>query len=184
MTGMLTGLYAGDDTLRIEPPRASLGQLQLTNRLEMVRIDDDVLGVAETLKKIDRGLVLMFDKGQKVYLLYHEAFNDRGEWVEQFIGAYTELDHRIVNLIERIDGQGRGRYDLARELDRLEAQKEREQQQREAETMGPLAEQLRHALRKDLGAEGSSVMPGHSRGIHRNRAERRAAARRRRETRA
>jgi hypothetical protein len=81
MTGMLTGLYAGDDTLRIEPPRASLGQLQLTNRLEMVRIDTDVLGVAEHLKRIDRGLVLMFDKGQGIYVLYwHEGFNDRGEW--------------------------------------------------------------------------------------------------------
>jgi hypothetical protein len=184
MTGMLTGLYAGDDTLRIEPPRASLGQLQLTNRLEMVRIDTDVLGVAEHLKRIDRGLVLMFDKGQGIYVLYWQGLNDRGDLVEDFVGAYTELDQRIVNLIERIDGQGRGRHDLARELDRLEAQKDREREQQQAEQMGPLAEQLRHALRKDLGAEGSSVMPGHSRGIYRNRAERRAAQRRRQGTRA
>jgi hypothetical protein len=175
---MLTGLYAGDDTLRIEPPRASLGQLQLTNRLELIRVENDVLGVAEQLKRIDPGLVLTFDKGQKIYLLHHEGFNDRGEWVENFIGAYTELDQRIVNLIERIDGQGRGRHDLARELDRLEAQKEREREQQFSETMGERAELLRHALRKDLGAEGSSVMPGHSRGIYRNRAERRAARRR------
>jgi hypothetical protein len=117
------------------------------------------------------------------HLLHHEGFNDRGEWVENFIGAYTELDQRIVNLIERIDGQGRGRHDLARELDRLEAQKEREREQQFSETMGERAELLRHALRKDLGAEGSSVMPGHSRGIYRNRAERRAAARRRQGTR-
>jgi hypothetical protein len=48
MTGMLTGLYAGDDTLRIEPPRASLGQLQLTNRLEMVRIDTTSSGSPST----------------------------------------------------------------------------------------------------------------------------------------
>jgi len=175
--GFLTSsITMGDDTLRIEPPRASLGQLQLTNRLQMVRIDNDVLGVAERLKSIDPGLVLMHDKGQGIFVLYHEGFNERAEWVETFIGAYTELDQRIVNLIERIDGQGRGRYDLVKELERLEAQKDRENEARVHEQFGAAAEELRHALRTDLQLGGSSVRLGDRIG---KRAARRGRGRRR-----
>lgn len=177
--GPLTSLLVtGDDTLRIEPPRASLGQLQLTNRLEMIRVDPEVSQVAEDLKSIDTGLVLLHDKKQNIFVLYHEGFNEKREWVENFVGAYTELDDRIVNLIRRIDNQGRGRYDLGRELDRLEKQKDREAEAAHSEQMGPLAERLRWALRKDLGATGSSVQMSAGPGIYRNRAERRAAGRR------
>jgi hypothetical protein len=185
--GPLTSVVVtGDDTIRIEPPRASLGELQLTNRLQMVRVDRDVLGVAERLKRIDTGLVLMFDKnvewengrGKGVYVLYHEGFDENGHWKESLVGAYRELDQRIVNLIERLDAQGRGRYDLNRELERLEKQKDLEEEQANTERMGPLGEQLRHALRKDLGQTGSQSLPV-SPGVYRNRAERRAAGARR-----
>lgn len=181
MTGPLTGLLVtGDDTLQIEPPRASLGELQLTNRLQMVRVEPDVLGVVESLRSIDPGLRLMYDKGQSIYVLYHDGFNEHGQRVEQFVGAYKELDQRIVNLIRRIDAQGRGRTDLSRELDRLEEEKDRVHDAEMAERFGGMGEQLRHALRKDLGATGSSVQMGGGEGIARNRAERRAATRRRR----
>lgn len=188
VTGPLTGLLVtGDDTIRVEPPRATLGELQLTNRLQMVRIDRDVLGVAERLKRIDTGLVLMFDKnvewedgrGKGIYVLYWEGLNDRGQLVEDFVGAYRELDQRIVNLIERIDAQGRGRHDLATELEKLEREKEREHDRETTERMGPMGELLRHAIRKDLGATGSQSLPVSS-GVYRNRAEKRAADRRRR----
>lgn len=186
MTGPLTSLVVtGDDTIRIEPPRASLGELQLTNRLQMIRIEGDVLGVAETLKRIDRGLVLLHDRnvpwdngrGQGVYVLFHEGFNECGQWKETLVGAYRELDQRIVRLIEKIDVQGRGRYELGRELERLEREKDREEERAQTERIGPLAEQLRHALRKDLGQTGSQSLPV-SPGAYRNRAERRAGARR------
>lgn len=177
----LKSIITGDDTLLIEPPRAELGQLQLTNRLEMIRIDSDVLGVAESLKRIDTGLVLMFDKGQRIYVLYWQGLNAHGHLVEEFIGAYTELDQRIVNLIRRLDAQGRGRYDLNRELSRLEDAKDREHERQVHEQHGQMAEQLRHALRRDLGATGSSVQMSGGQGIARNRAEKRAADRRRRQ---
>jgi hypothetical protein len=175
MTGPLTSVVVtGDDTIRIEPPRATLGELQLTNRLEMVRVEGDVLGVADRLKRIDRGLVLLFDKKQEIYVLYHEGLDERGHFKESLVGAYRELDQRIVNLIERIDAQGRGHHDLATELEKLERQKDREEDAAQTERMGPLAEQLRHALRKDLGLTGSQSLPV-SVGIARNRAERRAS---------
>ena len=181
--GFLTAEASGDDYLKIEPPRASLGELQLTNRLQMVRVEGDVLGVAEQLKRIDTGLVLMFDKVQAVYVLYWEGFrpDEHGAvgWHEDFVGAYKELDQRLVNLIRRIDGQGRSRHDLQRELDRLEAQKDREEDHRQTEALGPAAEQLRWALRKDLGLDGSAVHMSGSRAGQKQRRERRAKPKRR-----
>lgn len=182
MSGALTSLIVtGDDLIHIEPPRATLGELQLTNRLQMVRIDRDVLGVAETLKSIDPGLELMFDKnvewedgrGRGIYVLYWKGLDERAHVVEQFVGAYRVLDQRIVNLIRRIDAQGRGRHDLATELEKLEAEKERERDAELTEKMGPAAELLRFALRKDLGAAGSQVHMSGSPGIHRSRKDRR-----------
>lgn len=177
----LKSIITGDDTLLIEPPRAELGQLQLTNRLEMIRIENDVTDVASALKGIDPGLMLMYDKGEKIYVLYWKGLNDQGQLVEQFIGAYTELDQRIVNLIRRLDAQGRGRYDLNRELNALEKAKDREHERQMSEQHGAMAERLRHAIRKDLGATGSSVIVSGGEGIGRNRAERRAAPKRRRQ---
>jgi hypothetical protein len=151
----MSGLFPGDDVLELEPPRASLGQLQLTNRLEMVRIDADVLGVAEALRRIDPGLTLLFDKGQAVFVLYWRGLRG-GDVVEELVGAYTELDQRIVRLIERIDAQGRGRYDLATELDRLEAAQDREHDHAVSEQLGAAGEELQFAMRRDLGLTSSA----------------------------
>lgn len=169
----LKSIVTGDDTLLIEPPRAELGQLQLTNRLEMVRVDNDVLGVAAALRGIDPGLKLMFDKGQEIYVLYHVGVDGRGHVKDTLVGAYRELDQRIVNLVRRLDAQGRGHVDLNRELRKLEEEKDREHARETSEKFGPIAEQLRYALRKDLGATGSSVIVSGGRGVHRSRRERR-----------
>jgi hypothetical protein len=177
-SGFLSSELTGEDLLRLEPPRASLGQLQLTNRMEMVRIDGDVLGVVERLKSIDPGLVLMYDKGQSIYVLYWEGMRAEVpggpvEMHEDLVGAYTELDSRLITLIERIDAQGRGRHDLQAELEKLEAKRDAEEDHRQSEQMGETFERLRHSLRNDLGLNGSSVQMTSSRGIHRARSDQR-----------
>jgi hypothetical protein len=144
-----------DRYLDLEPPRASLGQLHLTNKLEMVPVEDDVLGVVKHLKSIDPGLKMFFDFGQEIFVLYHEGLNEQGHVVDRLVGAYKELDQRIIKLIERIDAQGRGRQDLATELEKLEAQKDREQRHEQMERVGELGEELHFALRKDLGFANS-----------------------------
>lgn len=169
-----------DEYLKLEPPRASLGELQLTNRLNMVRVDSDVLGVIERLKRIDPGLEMLYDQRQEVFVLYWTGMRADEKGIvsehEDLIGAYKELDQRIINLIERIDGQGRGRKDLADELEKLEAAKDRENAIRRLNAVGPIAEQLRWAMRKDLGLQDSVHMNG-SRGGHRGRRERQRRAR-------
>ena len=168
-----------DDVLRLEPPRASLGELQLTNRLEMVRVDKDVLGVVERLKSISPGFELLYDKAQEVFVLYHTDVTPEGHVTESLVGAYKELDQRIINLVERIDAQGRGHADLASELEKLEAAKDRENAAKRLNAVGPIAEQLRWAMRKDLGLEGNVVHMSGSRGGHRSRQERKRKAGRR-----
>lgn len=180
----LTSQITGEHLVDLEPPRATLSQLALTNKLEMVPVESDVFDVVKHLKAIDPGLHMMADLQQGIYVLYWKGMREdnRGVWGvhEDLVGAYTALDPRIVRLIERIDGQGRSRHDLKTELDRLEARKDREEEARQSELMGPIAEQLRHAIRKDLGAEGATVHLGGSRGIAKARAEARARPRRRR----
>jgi hypothetical protein len=65
-----------------------------------------------------------------------------------------------VNLIERIDRDGRGRHDLASELDRLEREADRENERKRYEQVGPLAEKLQFAIRKDLGIGSRAHMSG------------------------
>jgi hypothetical protein len=168
-----------DEYLKLEPPRATLGQLQLTNKLSMRRVDSDVLGVVERLKSIDPGLEMLYDEGQKVFVLYHKGVNEDGHVFENLVGAYTELDQRIINLIERIDAQGRGRTDLVKELEKLEAEKDRENALRRLNAVGPIAERMLHAMRRDLDLNDAVHMSG-SKGGHRGRRERQRRAKRKR----
>jgi hypothetical protein len=159
----LSALHVGDDILKLEPPRASLGELQLTNRMEMIRVEADVLGVVEHLKRIDPGLELLFDKRQEVYVLYWVGWREKdghAELCEDMIGAYRALDQRLIRLIERVDREGRGKTDLATELDRLDAQADRERDRVFSEQVGQQAERLRHALRADLGIQDRAFIPG------------------------
>ena len=169
MTGLLTSQLNGDDLIELEPPRATLeqAQLALSNRLELVQVERDVWHVVETLKRIDAGLSMFFDKQQRIFVLFWKGAREkdgRVELCEDFVGAYTELDQRLVSLIERLDAQGRGRYDLQRELDKLEARKDAEHEWEQAQRVGDAAERMRSSIRKDLGLEGSSVQLTMSRG--------------------
>lgn len=178
MTGLLTSQLNGDDLIELEPPRATLeqAQLALSNRLELVKVERDVWHVVETLRRIDPGLQMFFDKNQQIFVLFWKGLREKDgrlDLCEDFIGAYTELDQRLVNLIERIDGHGRGRYDLQRELDRLQESKDREHEWEQAQLVGDAADRMRHAIRRDLALEGSSVQLSRSRGGQKMRKEQR-----------
>jgi hypothetical protein len=104
---------------------------------------------------------MYYDEGQEVFVLYWEGFrpDHHGEvhWHEDLVGAYKELDQRIIGLVERIDRQGRGRADLNAELEKLERARVREADRQRHEQVGPIAERLLHAIRDDLGLGGSVV---------------------------
>lgn len=178
MAGPLTSLITKDRLVELDPPRATLEQARyaLTNRLGLIEVDHDVWGVVYALKRIDPGLTMFYDERERIYVLYWKGLREVDGiacQVEDFVGAYTELDPRVVKLIERIDAQGRGRHDLQRELDRLEEEKDREHEWQQSQQTGAAAEHLRYALRRDLGLDGSSVQLSASRGGEKMRKERR-----------
>lgn len=149
------------DVIDLEPPRATVqaGRLALTDKMELVPVENDVYHVVDRLRRIDPNLHLSYHKTEKVFVLEWRGLSDQGEMVEDFVGAYTELDPRIVHLIEKLAArENRNRYVLSRELEALEAQKEREALHAHEERMGPAAEQLAHALRKDLGVNSRAYM--------------------------
>ena len=147
--------------VELEPPRAIVqaGNLALSDEMELIPVESDVFHVVDRLKRIDPGLSLYFHKTKEVFVLYWKGLNEKAEPVEDFVGAYTELDGRLVNLIERLAArENRNRYDLVKELDKLDAERDREAQHAFDERMGPAAEQLAHALRKDLGVKNRAYM--------------------------
>lgn len=181
MSSLHDAITTGGNYVRLEPPRASQGQLQLTNKLHMIRVDDDVMGVVDHLNSIDPHLVLWYDLAVEIYVLQWEGFRqkgDRWEYVEDLVGAYKVLDARLINLIERIDKQNRGHTDLVEELDRIDREAKQARTAAFRDQTGDLAERFRHSLRRDLGQEGSSVHMGTSRGIEKGRREQRRRARR------
>lgn len=149
------------DYIDLGPPRAQVkaGNLGLSDDYELVPVESDVFHVVERLKRIDPGLSLFFHKSREVFVLYWKGLNDKGELVEDFVGAYTELDGRLVHLIEKLAArENRNRYDLVKELERLEAQKDRDFEREQLNRIGPVAEQLAHALRNDLGIKNRAFM--------------------------
>jgi hypothetical protein len=146
----------------LEPPRAQVkaGRLALTNEMELVPVEGDVFHVVDRLKRIDAGLRLSFNTKDEVFVLQWKGTNDKGDLVEEFIGAYTELDSRLVNLVERLAArENRNRYELAKELDRIDAEKDAEAAHEFYEKQGPIAEKLQHAIRKDLGTQSRAFIP-------------------------
>lgn len=149
------------ENIELEPPRAQVkaGRLALTDKMDLVQVESDVFGVVEQLKRIDSGLHLSYNTKQNVFVLEWRGVNPLGEYVEDIVGAYTELDSRIVHLIEKIGArENRNRYVLSHELEKLEQQKEREALWEHEQNVGPLAEQLAHALRQDLGVKNRAFM--------------------------
>jgi hypothetical protein len=104
-------------------------------------IEDDVCNVARDLQTIDPSLRLRFNDQGK-YVVYQVR-----EDGEQLVGIYDELDQRIV---ERAREYTNPAYNLADELDRVDAEREHDRDREFTEQVGDLSERLAHAVREDL----------------------------------
>jgi hypothetical protein len=131
--------------VEIEP--AGLMQVTRTERGKLVAITDDVQGVARDLRDFDRGLKLWFNPDQDYYVVYHVTMRD-GEVKEDLVLTARELDPRVVQRVKQIAGT---EYDFVKEMEQMDAAAERARQHAFSEQLGPRAERLAHAIRKDLG---------------------------------
>ncbi len=116
-----------------------------------VEVDDDVGGVARDLREIDPGLCLRFSEVGEYFAIYH----DDGQR-ESLVLTTKELDARVVERVRRIDSRD---YDYARELDKQDALAEKDRAHENREKVGPIAERLAHAIRKDTDHKGKVFLP-------------------------
>lgn len=116
------------------------------NRLGLITLDDDVLGIVQQVRELyDGKVVIELDESTGVYH-FVELCEDA---TERLIFSTTELDPRALERLQKADGQWRYHedpYDAAeREQDEAKAAIDRRHGERIMET----GEMLAHALQRD-----------------------------------
>lgn len=140
----------------IEP--ASIAQVKRTDKGRLVAVEGDVQNVANDLHAIDKGLRLAYDPDQDYYVVHHLRVLGDGSVEEHLVTTARACDQRLVERVREISLPG---YSYAEELEKMEAAAKRARDRDFSERVGPAAERLRHALRKDLGLGGDrAFVPG------------------------
>jgi hypothetical protein len=149
----------------VEP--AHIDQLLHCEDGDWVLIDADVGGVVAALQAHDPTLRVRFNKRGHAWVIYQDL-SDGGPRHDELIlavnaeqgptGAWSGLDQRIVDRVMLIDSHGTSGYDFAKELERANAANEKAKADRRSERLGEMGEQLRHALRKDLGVKNRAFI--------------------------
>lgn len=129
----------------IEP--ASVAQVRRGLGGHLVLIEEDVQDIARDLQRIDPSLFLFFSPDEEFWVVMQKVGDE-----EQLVTTTRDLDRRLVDRVRQVCSPG---YDLIGELERLEAQAERDADHARRESLGDGAERLAHALRKDLGLDNS-----------------------------
>lgn len=132
---------------------ASIEQIRQGSDGTIHVIDADAGGIVQGLKRVDENLNLRYSEAGDYYVVYfidkNGDYGTPGE--KQLVATYQELDGRIVRDVERLNWENRRPgYSFADELERMEAQAEKDYQHRQKEAIGESAGRLAHALRKDM----------------------------------
>jgi hypothetical protein len=123
---------------------ANIAQVELGRDGRMITIDDDVLNIAKDLKEIDENLRLRWVEKAEYFCVY-EIEEDGSE---ALVLTSQELNPQIVERVRQIAHPS---YKYAEELDKLDAQVDRDFDHAQRERLGEAAELLSFAVRKDLG---------------------------------
>ena len=136
---------------RVTISPATAAQVHRSQKGVRVAVADDVQNVARDLREIRSTLTLEYDPIEDFWIVGDERTLPDGSIEEYLVTTAQECDQRLVQRVREI---AQPSYNYADELERLEAQDERRQRQAFAEKVGPIGEQLAHALCKDLGLNG------------------------------
>lgn len=127
----------------MEIPSASISQVQRLRDGRMVSIDDDVCGVVKQLQEIDPALRVRFSEATELFVVYQKLDDD----TEHLVTTTPTLDGRIVKRIQEIAAPG---YDYSAELDKLDREAKKRQQDEWDEQTQEALEKLSWAIRHDL----------------------------------
>jgi hypothetical protein len=143
--------------MEIPPRKADLAQISRGRHGEMVLIENDVQGVANSLAEIDPHLRLRFSEAGEYFVVYWKP-DDEPEGNGELVTTALDLDMRIVELVRELYWKAKQPgYSFA---DELAAEQERRQAVEGAkftEEHGEMFERLAHAMRKDLGYDKGRV---------------------------
>lgn len=141
--------------MEIEP--ASLAQVQRGQDGRMVEVSDDVANVAQDLRALNPAFRLRYSEAGQHFVVYQVVHLPNGSTDEHLVTTAQECDPRLVRRVEEIMAPG---YDLAVELDKADREAERRHEHEQAEALGPAAERMAHAMRRDLGVQKRIFVPG------------------------
>jgi hypothetical protein len=133
-----------------------LTQVQRARDGRMIAVDDDVQGIAMRLREIDPSLRLSVSEATGHFVVKQRLERPDGSIKETLVTTSTSCDGRLLDRIARIASED---YDLAAELEDIDDEAKRADDHAFSEKVGPLAEQLAFAMRKDLGVKGRISVP-------------------------
>lgn len=135
------------NSIEIEP--ASITQFQKAQKGGFIEISDDVGSIAKQLSEVDKRLHLRMNLDTGVYVVYSVDGD-----TEYLVSTYKELDARVVKAAEKYASP---QYNYLDEMDRIDAQADRDKKHDEEQFFGDMGEVLGHAVRKDLGYDKNRI---------------------------
>jgi hypothetical protein len=136
--------------MQLQP--ASITQVR-QGKKRRITVEADVGSVVAQIQEIDPRLGVIWDDDGEFFAVV-EQDGPR----QRVVLTALELDHRVLTRIRELASPD---YDYVAEMDRLDAQADREKDHRFAQEVGEQGEVMAHALRKDLGLryQGRIVVP-------------------------
>ena len=124
----------------------------------MIVVEDDVQDVVRDLQRIDQRLRVSYVEANHTYWVWLDITEPDGRPRRHFVSSVEgdSFDQRVVRMAERITHES---YDLVAEMDRIEAQLEREREERRVAPIEENADRLHHALRQDLRIKDQIFVP-------------------------
>ncbi|UTI65607.1 hypothetical protein NBH00_05200 [Paraconexibacter antarcticus] len=147
------------DYVEISPATITQVHQAMGRTKSLVLVDDDVQGIATSLQEIDDSLHLHYDPQQDIWVVTQEVHQPDGTVEDKLVTTHSgDLDHRLLNRVRQVTGRG---YDMHADIEASERAAERVRDRERLEQVGPTAERLLHALRRDLGYDQDRIfVPG------------------------
>jgi len=133
------------------PEKSSFVVVRKGREGRMVEIESDVLDICKQIKAIDSRLGVEYNELSAQFRIYELGRDGKRRtvmWV-------SELTADIPEHLRKLAIQ-----DYVKEMDRRDAQADRDRSHRFHEQVGEIGERLLHAARKDLGVKNKIYVPG------------------------
>lgn len=134
--------------MQLQP--ASITQVR-QGKKRRITVEADVGSVVAQIKEIDPRLGVIWDDDGEFF-----AVVEQDGPKQRVVLTALELDHRVLNRLKEIASAD---YDYVAEMEKIDAVADKEKDHRFSQEVGEVAEQMAHALRKDLQHKGRIYVP-------------------------